>query len=177
MVVSKVLCKSVALRGDMNLAQLLRQANIEISLNNPEALFVTAFAGILDLRSGALEYCNAGHEKPLLIAPRCNTKGLEGAGGPPIGVLDDFEYKTHQYRLAQEEFLCVFSDGITEAFNPSQELFGRERLISTLTEISHSAHAKDVMLSIGKSVHSFAAGAEPSDDLTVMVLRWKGIPI
>ena len=177
MVVSKILCKSVALRSNMNLAQLLRQANIEISLNNPESLFVTAFAGILDLRSGALEYCNAGHEKPLLIAPRCKTKELEGAGGPPIGVLDDFEYKTHQYRLAQEEFLCVFSDGITEAFNPTQELFGRERLISTLTEISHSAHSKDVMLSIGKSVHSFAAGAEPSDDLTVMVLRWKGIAI
>lgn len=175
MVVSKVLCKSVALRRDTNLAQLLRQANIEISLNNPESLFVTAFAGILDLRSGALEYCNAGHEKPLLIAPRCNTKELEEVGGPPIGVLNDFEYETHQYRLAQEEFLCVFSDGITEACNPVQELFGRERLISTLEEMRASAGSKEVMQSIGTSVHSFAAGAEPSDDLTVMVLRWKGI--
>jgi serine phosphatase RsbU (regulator of sigma subunit) len=89
--------------------------------------------------------------------------------------LNDFEYETHQYRLAQEEFLCVFSDGITEACNPVQELFGRERLISTLEEMRASAGSKEVMQSIGTSVHSFAAGAEPSDDLTVMVLRWKGI--
>jgi serine phosphatase RsbU (regulator of sigma subunit)/CHASE2 domain-containing sensor protein len=175
MVVSKILCKSVALRGDMNLAQLIRQANLEISSNNPEMLFVTAFAGLLDLRSGALVYCNAGHEKPLLIAPGCHPRELKGAGGPPIGVLDDFEYKIHSYRLAEEEFLCVFSDGITEAYNPLQELFGRERLLLALAEISASVHAENVMQSVCTSVYNFAAGAEASDDLTIMVLRWKGI--
>lgn len=175
MVVSKILCKSVALRGNMDLAQLVRQANLEISSNNPEALFVTTFAGLLDLRSGALIYCNAGHEKPLLVAPRCHPRELEGAGGPPIGVLDDFDYKTHSYRLAEEEFLCVFSDGITEAYNPLQELFGRERLVMALAEISASSRAENVMQSVCTSVYNFAAGAEASDDLTIMVLRWKRI--
>jgi len=198
MVVSKILCKSVALRGDMqpgqwrrqadlgrqperrkaapslDLGQLIRQANLEISLNNPEMLFVTAFAGLLDLRDGALIYCNAGHEKPFIAAPGCHTKELEGASGPPIGVLDDCEYKTYSYRLSQEEFLCVFSDGITEAFNPVEELFGRERLESALAGTSPASHAKDVMQSICTDVYDFAAGAEPSDDLTIMVLRWRG---
>lgn len=176
MVVSKILCKSVALRGDMNLGQLMRQANLEISLNNPEMLFVTAFAGLLDLRDGRLVYCNAGHEGPLLIAPGCHPKDLAGQSGPPIGILDDFEYKTYPYRLAKEEFLCVFSDGITEAYNPSQELFGRERLVSALTKTVALTHAEGVMKSVCASVNDFAAGAEPSDDLTIIVLRWKGIP-
>jgi adenylate cyclase len=174
MVVSKVLCKSVALRGDMDLAQLICQANLEISLNNPEMLFVTAFAGILDLRDGRLVYCNAGHEEPLLIAPGCSARELKGVGGPPIGFFDAYEYKTHHYRLAEEEFLCVFSDGITEACNHTLEEFGREQLISTLEETSASVDSKEVMETVCQAVLKFAAGAEPSDDLTIMVLRWKG---
>lgn len=177
MVISKTLCKSVALRDDMhymNLGKLMRQANIEISRDNSEMLFVTAFVGVLDLRNGELTYCNAGHERPLIIAPGCHPKELEGAGGPPISIMEDFEYKTHQYKLSPQEFLCVFSDGITEAANSSQILFGRERLIPALAEAPHSADAAEMMELACKSVHTFVADAEPSDDLTIMVIRWLG---
>lgn len=177
MVISKTLCKSIALRDDMhymNLGKLMRQANGEISRDNPESLFVTAFVGILDLRTGELTYCNAGHERPLIVAPGCRSRELDGAGGPPISIMDDVDYKTHQYRLSPEEFICVFSDGITEAMDASMELYGRERLVDALDNISSQSHAEDVMEQVCKSVHTYVGEAEPSDDLTVMIVRWRG---
>lgn len=179
MVISKTLCKSVALRDDMHdmdLGKLMSQANIEISRDNSEMLFVTAFVGILDLRSGELTYCNAGHEKPLIIAAGCYPTELKGVGGPPICIIEDLEYKTQKYKLAPEEFLCLFSDGITEAANSSQELFGRERLISVFAEAPPSANAEEMMELACKGVHAYVTDAEPSDDLTIMVLRWCGKP-
>jgi CHASE2 domain-containing sensor protein/serine phosphatase RsbU (regulator of sigma subunit) len=178
MVVSTTLCKSVALRDDMHdtsLGSLMRQANKEIARNNPEMFFVTAFVGVLDLRTGELTYCNAGHEKPLIIAPGCRPIELAGVGGPPIGIMDDVEYKAHEYRLSPEEFLCVFSDGVTEAANSALELYGRERLVLTLSDIPTVADAGNVMEMTCKSVHTYVAGAEPSDDLTVLVTRWRGV--
>jgi serine phosphatase RsbU (regulator of sigma subunit) len=175
MVISKTLCKSVALREDlqaMNLGKLMHQANQEISRDNPEMLFVTAFVGILDLRSGELTYCNAGHERPLIVAHRCHAQELAGMGGPPLGVMEDHVYQTQHYRLASEEFLCVFSDGITEAFNPAQEQYGRARLVAALEAVNDDVDAQNVLEKVCASVHAFSAGAEPSDDLTVMVVRW-----
>lgn len=177
MVISKTLCKSVALRDDrhyLNLGELMYLANREISRDNPESLFVTAFVGVLDLRTGALTYCNAGHEKPVIIAHRCHPVELGEAGGPPISIIEEYEYKTHQYRLSPQEYLCVFSDGITEAANAAQELYGRTRLSAALDGIPEAATAEYVMEAVRKSVHTYVADAEPSDDLTIMVLRWCG---
>ncbi len=179
MVVCKTLCKSVALRQDLHdfdLGLLIEQANREISRDNPEMLFVTAFVGLLDLRSGELIYCNAGHEAPLLAAHGCHPRELGGASGPPISIIDDCEYQTFRYRLSSQEFLCLFTDGATEAFNLAQQEYGKDRLKDALGDISREADANAVMECIRDSVHVFAAGAEPSDDLTMMVLRWHDRP-
>jgi serine phosphatase RsbU (regulator of sigma subunit) len=176
MVISKTLWKSVALRDDthyMNLGKLMRQANLEISRDNPEMLFVTAFVGLLDLRDGELTYCNAGHEKPLLVAPGCHARELDGAGGPPVSIMEDYEYKTHRYRLAPEEFLCIFSDGATEAFSPVQEEYGKVRLTETLSNVKPDMSAQDLVELIATNIGRFVDGAEPSDDLTIMALRWR----
>jgi len=175
MVISKTLCKSVAMQEDMhqmNLGKLVRKANLEISRDNPEMLFVTAFIGILDLRTGILIYCNAGHEKPLLVATSCHPKELEGLSGPPISTWEDFEYKTHSYHLSSEEFLCIFTDGATEAFNLDQEEFGRHRLIGLLSNIEIGENAESIIKNTFISIHNFASGADPSDDLTMMVIKW-----
>lgn len=177
MVISKTLCKSVALRNELHylhLGRLIQHANREIARDNPEMLFVTAFVGLLDLRNGELTYCNAGHEPPLIAAPGCHPHELDGASGPPICILEDCEYQTFRYRLSAEEFLCVFTDGATEAFNPAQQEYGKERLKAALGEIGREDDAQAVLGRISSGVHAFAAGAEPSDDLTVMVLRWLG---
>jgi len=176
MVISKTLCKSIALRKEtdlIDLGSLVAQANKEISRDNPEMLFVTAFVGVLDLQTGKLIYCNAGHERPLICAPGCNPIELSGLGGPPISTVDDWDYETHRYQFSPEEFLCVYSDGITEAINHKNELFSHERLISTLTHIDKSKSAIEVMEQVLEDVYSFVGNAEPYDDLTIMVVRWQ----
>jgi len=175
MVISKTLCKSVAMQDDMHdmeIGHLVSKANLEISRDNSEMLFVTAFIGILDLRTGVLTYCNAGHEKPLLAAAGCHPKELGGLSGPPISTWEDFAYKTHSYRLSSQEFLCIFTDGATEAFSRDQEEFGRHRLIDLLSNIAADTNADSIIKNTFSFIHNFVSGADPSDDLTMMVIKW-----
>ena len=137
-------------------------------------LFVTAFVGVLDLRDGELTYCNAGHERPLIVSPDGQPVELNGASGPPISTADDFVYKTFTYSLSQGEFLCIFSDGITEATSVAIELFGHERFVSLLSTIDESANAEMVVDFVCRNVHDFAKGREPADDLTILIVRWMG---
>ncbi|HSG92309.1 MAG TPA: CHASE2 domain-containing protein [Methylotenera sp.] len=177
MVISKTLCKSVALRDNADFSEigaLISQANREISRDNPEMLFVTAFIGIIDLRTGEMNYCNAGHERPLILAPGCRSKTLDDASGPPISIVDDISYQSFNYRLSKEEFICVFTDGITEAANADDELFGGERLLNSLNDIEAEDTATSLLKKACDAAHDFVGSVEPSDDLTMMVIRWRG---
>lgn len=177
MVISKTLCKSVMLRDgleNLDLGELVSRANVEISRDNPEMLFVTAFLGVLDLRTGELLYCNAGHERPLLVAERCRSLELDAASGPPIAIVDEFEYSTHRHRLSSQEYLCIFSDGVTEAANKDQQLFGKERLLDVLQGVNRDDCSTSMLERVKQGIYRFVGDAEPSDDLTVMVVRWKG---
>ncbi|MBD3634119.1 MAG: CHASE2 domain-containing protein [Methylophaga sp.] len=177
MVISKTLCKSVALRENADFMQrgkLISEANKEISRDNPEMLFVTAFMGIINLEDGELIFCNAGHERPLVVAPNCMPRELTEASGPPISIMDDIEYETFTYRLSSEEFICIFTDGVTEAANSEQVLFGKERLTEALSEVSSADNAQSLLNRACESVHEFVGDEEPSDDLTMLVVRWQG---
>lgn len=172
MATSKTLCKSAALRDGADLGRLLRQANREIARDNPEMLFVTAFAGILDLRNGELQYANAGHEPPFVAAPGRAPTRLAGDRGVPLGVLEDVDYAVGCRSLAGDEFLCAFTDGVYEATNVDDAVFGMERLAQVVGTRDGSDRSADVLHSLFAAVGAFAAGAEPSDDITVLVLRW-----
>ncbi len=177
MVISKTLCKSIALRDDSDygqLGQIISQANREIARDNPEMLFVTAFIGIINLDTGELTYCNAGHERPLLVSANNKPKELAEASGPPIAIMDDIEYKTFKYTLSRDEFICVFTDGISEAMNSEDELFGSKRIFDALDNINPSDNAESVLKRLCNQVHAFVGETEPSDDLTMLVVRWHG---
>jgi serine phosphatase RsbU (regulator of sigma subunit) len=149
------------------------RANAEISRDNPEALFVTAFAGILDLRTGALAFCNAGHEPPFVCLPGSALEVLEHAGGPPLCVMEGYEYPTGHRTLRPGEWLCVVTDGVTEAMNPRRALYGAGRLRSVLER--HSAEAPPALVAaVGEDVRVFAGGADQSDDVTLLCVRWNG---
>jgi serine phosphatase RsbU (regulator of sigma subunit) len=175
MAVSKALCKSAALRSG-DLGAMMRESNAEISRDNPEALFVTVWAGLLDARTGRLEYCNAGHEPAWLLGPGGppTSRALAEGAGPPLCVIDDFPYATASHALRPGEILCLVTDGVTEAFNRAGEPYGRARLEAVLAGLPPSATAREVGEAIGADVARFAAGAEPSDDLTVLVVHWRG---
>lgn len=174
MATSKTLCKSVALRESGDLGRLMREANREIARDNSEMLFVTVFAGIVDLRSGELCYANAGHERPYLARPGGAAAPIEAASGPPLGIDPDADYPVARRRLAPDEFLCVLTDGIGEAIDAADAFFGKERIVAALAGIDAAADAHAVLDRIVGAVDAFARGAERSDDVTLVVLRWRG---
>ena len=173
MAVSKALCKSTMLRAhDADLGALLVQTNVEVSRDNPAALFVTVFAGVLDLRTGALDYCNAGHENPWLIrADRSGTVRLTAGDGPPLCVVDDFPYRAARVEMAPGDVVCVVSDGVTEANDHAHALYGTARIERLLVAADS---ARGVVDALREDVKAFAVGATQSDDITVLGVRWRG---
>jgi serine phosphatase RsbU (regulator of sigma subunit) len=176
MAVSKALYKSTALRApEAAIGELMRAANEEVSRDNPEMFFVTAFAGVLDLESGDLGYCNAGHENPYLLDPgRSLPARLEQGGGPPLCVVDDFEYRGAMHRMRPGELLCVVTDGVLDSRNAAGERYGGGRFHELLRSLSDAPTAPSVVESITSDVAAFVGGAEPSDDITVLAMRWAG---
>jgi serine phosphatase RsbU (regulator of sigma subunit)/CHASE2 domain-containing sensor protein len=171
MALSKSLLKSIALRGARDPAEIFDQANAEISRDNPESLFVTAFSGILDARSSRLAFCSAGHEPPVLCQPGAAPERLMDSGGPPLCVIPDFAYSSSEIQLAPGGCLCVVTDGVTEAMNARGDLYGAARLLGTLQGLSDPWA---IVAAVRDDVRRFAGGAEQSDDLTLLCVRRRG---
>ena len=175
MAVSKALYKSAALRGVGPVDAVMRQADGEISRDNAENLFVTMLAGVLDVGSGLLEYCNAGHE-PLYLLPNADRPlvRLADGGGPPLCVLDRFPYVASSHRLAPGDAICLVTDGILDAMSPKAEAYGRARFEAVLEKVGRAASAAEIGEAIRLEVSRFADGVEQADDMAILVLRWKG---
>jgi len=173
MALAKSLLKSIALRGDGDPAGILAAANAEISRDNPESLFVTVFAGVLDARTGRVRFCNAGHEPPLVRQPGEAPTRLVDSGGPPLCVIRGFAYTGSEVALVPRGWLCALTDGVTEAMNARGELYSATRLLRALGQTS-SSEPPAVLMAVREDVRRFAAGAEPSDDVTLMCVRWNG---
>ncbi len=179
MAVSKALYKSAALRsrleGGAVISEVMRAANDEIARDNPEMLFVTVFAGILDLKSGELNYCNAGHDSPYLLhAQRAAPIHLESDSGPPLCVIEGYKYQSERYQMTPGESLCVYTDGVTEAMDADGGLYGRARLYSVLTAALAAVNAVTLVDLVRDDVREFVGATERSDDLTIVALRWNG---
>jgi len=174
MALSKSLIKSIALRTGDDPGAILTRANGEIARDNPESLFVTAFVALLDTRTGTLAFSNAGHEPPRARPPGGALERVEHSGGPPLCVMTNFEYPTEYRRLADGEWLCIVTDGVTEAMDERQSAYGAERLRQLLAGIPEGADAESVLAALRQDVRRFVGAREPSDDLTAVCLRWNG---
>ncbi len=175
MAVSKALTKSSSLRATGNLGQLLENINIELARDNPDELFVTLLAVVLDLDSGRLEYCNAGHEPLMLVRADGQVQVLDQGGGPPLCVFDYIGYDSASVALQPGDALALVSDGITEAMSPDGSLFGRVALSAVLRDASRAGgDVQDMGNQVLGQVAVFEAGVDPADDQTLLVLRWVG---
>ena len=174
MAVSKALCKSAALRRGGDLGAIIREADADISRDNPEAFFVSVWAGLLDLRTGQLQHCNAGHEPAWLVGPGAGpARLLADGGGPPLCIVDGFRYEAASYRMRPGETICLVTDGVTEAQDAERCLYGRDRLSQLLSVVAPGG-VDALGEAIRADVAGFTAGTETSDDLTILVLRWRG---
>ena len=164
--------KSALLLKPHDVSAALTHAQTELARENPEQMFVTVFAAILDVVSGRLDYVNAGHDAPFVRAPGAVAKRLQRAGGPPLCVLDDFVYIGESHQMVAGEWLIVMTDGVTEATNKRGEFFGAARLEEILNS-PDLAPAPDGLVGLVKArVHAFAEGTEPADDITLLSVRW-----
>jgi adenylate cyclase len=174
MALTKALYKSSVLRRQVAIEEIMTEANAEISRENPAMMFVTALAGILDIHTGAVEFCNAGHDAPILLSQTQDLTTIPNVGGPPLCVLDDFEYPRDTYQLQPGDAIVLFTDGVTEAMNPENALYSMERLESTLSKVPGDRDCASITEQIYTDVKAFADGADASDDITILTLRYLG---
>ena len=174
MALSKTLLKSAALRAPNDIGDIVARASAEISRENPEALFVSVFAGIFDARTGILEYCNAGPQPPYAKRPDAPLQVFEIADGPPLCVMPNHPYRTRRRPFVPYEWLCVVTDGVTEAMDPQGAFYGTGRLESALKSLQPHARPDGIVSEVRDAVARFVAGADPSDDLTLLCLQWLG---
>ena len=174
MAVTQTLTRSIAKHVDAGPAMVAELANAELASVNPEALFVTMLLGVLDLETGLLTLVNAGHDSPWLIHPDGSMTHLDSppdAGGPPICMVDDFPYRAQQAQLAPGDALVMYTDGITEAMNAGNEIYGGARLEKALHDAGTLA-PRELIERIRIDVGQHVGAAEASDDMTLLVIRW-----
>jgi sigma-B regulation protein RsbU (phosphoserine phosphatase) len=150
-------------------AEIIARVNRELCQDNEDMMFVTLFFAMITPATGALEYCNAGHNQPYRLTGSA-LAAIDGAKGLILGVRPDARYTTGELSLAAGECMYLFTDGVTEANNPAGELFSEERLEAVLNGIADRSSA-DIVKSVAEAVHSFVGTALPSDDITMLALR------
>ena len=156
-----------------NPVRIMEAINETACEGNETNMFVTLFIGVLDLPTGRLRYCNAGHDAPLLISN--DVKPLPVNANLPIGLFDDVKYVQQQAQLTDGTTMFLYTDGLTEANNPERKLFGLTRVIEAANSIQQQGNTqpKQVMEAMLNTVHQFAQGAEQSDDLTMLTLQYR----
>jgi serine phosphatase RsbU (regulator of sigma subunit) len=138
-------------------------------------MFVTMFSGVLDIETGRLRYCNAGHNPPYLLRADGGRELLK-ATGIPFGIDPDRSYAIAETLLAAGDTLFMFTDGITEAADPSDSLFGDDRLEHIL-ERERGRTAAELVAKVIEATTEFAVGAEQSDDITCLALVYRGTQV
>lgn len=146
--------------------------NSELANGNDQDMFCTLFCGVLDMETGMLSYCNAGHNAPILMT-KGSTDFMKPCTNLPAGVIADFSYQTESVQMQKDDALFLYTDGVTEAENKAMELFGDSHTLG-IVELLKDASMKEMADGVFDAVKTFADGNEQSDDITMLCLRWKG---
>jgi serine phosphatase RsbU (regulator of sigma subunit) len=171
MALSKALARAVLTASDHDLARGFADLDAELSRDNSQDMFVTMLVGALDTETGRVEFINAGHENPLVVRAGGRIEEFVMVGGPPLCVATGFPYAIEAMTLEVGEGLVLTTDGVAEARTAGDDFFERERLVDTLAALDPAWRAADATAAVKQAVRAFEAGAEPSDDLTVLALR------
>lgn len=158
-----------AAREQPDAASTIARANALLCRDNSASLFATTFFGVLNLRSGALDYCNCGHNAPIHIAASGTTNRLE-ATGLPLAMFADHPASSSSARIGPGDHLILFTDGVTEALNPLKQEFGDASLVETLLA-NRKSELSDLVATVFAAVDDFADGEEQADDIACVAIR------
>ena len=160
-----------------NPAQIMRAINEAACEGNESNMFVTLFIGILDLPTGRLCYCNAGHDAPVILNEELRVKNeefaaaLEVKANLPIGIFSDFSYEMQETTIDSGSMIFLYTDGLTEAMNKGRKQFGINRVMTLLNRTTETS-PKQLLDAMSHEVKVFANGTEQSDDLTMLAIRY-----
>jgi sigma-B regulation protein RsbU (phosphoserine phosphatase) len=151
------------------IAYTLNQALAE---GNESSMFVTAFIGVLDLATGLLRYCNAGHNPPLLIGQEVSLVPCQP--NVPLGLMTDMDFEPQEIQFEHQMTIFLFTDGLNEAEDDLQVQFGDDRILDHLEAslAKGKNQPAEIVNDMAEAVHAFVDGAQQSDDLTMLAIKY-----
>ena len=172
MAVSRTLIRAIGTQG-LTPEECINKANELLCMESANNMFVTVFYGIYNVKAGELRYCNGGHNAPCIIHSDGRTELMKVEPNFIVGALGGMTYKGEKTTLEKGETLLLYTDGVTEAVNPSMEEYGEQRMIDTLsTQTAHTC--RETIDGLLQNVRDFAGEAEQSDDITILALKRLG---
>ena len=174
MAMSRSLFRSITAHEE-SAAGVVRQMNDTMAEQNDQDMFITLFLGVLDMETGMLDYCNAGHNAPVHMrfdGSRLVAESLPVDANLPLGILCGYEYKSQSTKLEYGDMLFLYTDGLNEAENNRHEQYGEERMMRTLSAFTDN-RPRNIVDTMQESVDTFTDGAEQSDDLTMLAIRYQ----
>ena len=179
MAVSRTLFRNIAMHVDKP-SHIASTMNANICTGNDEDMFVTLFIGVLDLQTGHLSYCNAGHNAPLILHADTEKNKHEvsmmDCTNPnlPVGVMAGWNYTEQELVMSPGTTLFLYTDGLTEAENAVHDQFGEERLMDVFNALAAEMDAPQQLTeTMNGAVHQFVGDTEQSDDLTMLAIQYK----
>ena len=172
MMISKIILQSNAKMGQ-SAAEVLTKTNETVCSNNPEEMFITIWLGILELSTGKLTASNAGHEYPVLKKPDGGFELLKDIHGFVVGGMEGVKYRAYELQLEPGSELFLYTDGVPEATDAENNMFGIDRMLEALNEDPNSA-PEQLLKNVRSAVDNFVKDAEQFDDLTMLCLKYKG---
>ena len=173
MVIAKTLIKDQALMGELSPGRILMQTNERLCESNTKELFVTVWLAILNVKTGEGMAANAGHEHPALRRAGEAYELQLYKHSPAVATMEGMRFREHEFVLHPGDSLFVYTDGVAEATNARDELYGTDRMIEALNE-DPDASPEEVLVAVKRSVDRFVADAPQFDDLTMLCLRYNG---
>jgi serine phosphatase RsbU (regulator of sigma subunit) len=172
MTIAKILLKSEALRN-LTPDEILYNVNNIICPDNETSMFVTILCAILDTQTGELLVCNAGHNPPLIHDGGKDFKYMHLPRNFVLGPMEDTKFTPHSMVLKPNDILFMYTDGVTEAMNKKGQLFSEERLERILCNLRNKS-VTEIIHGVKEEVEKFSKGAQPSDDITMIALKFCG---
>ena len=171
MAVTRAIFRTVSARESMP-DRIMTTMNKTMADMNESNMFVTLFVGVLDLPTGRMRYCNAGHDAPLLVGVGVGT--LPCDSNIPVGIMSSWKYTLQEKQVFPGTTIFLFTDGLTEAENASHEQFMMQRVNDVATQAlsEQKQDPKQLINLLTDAVHQFVGDAEQSDDLTMMAIQY-----
>ena len=173
MMASKILINNFSAIGRTSPAYILETVNHQICLNNPAEMFVTAWLGILELSTGTLRAANAGHEYPVIQHKGSRYQLFKDQHGFVLGGMDGVRYQEYEIPLRPGDAIFLYTDGVTEATDRNNTLFGTERMIAALNRAGDD-NPETVLNIVKQEIDAFVGDAPQFDDITMLCLRYLG---